>query len=186
MVQARGSLPLFCRAGHSPSALYLGVAEPWPTCSQGGSREAAPPTRGGGADMEGGKRQMCFPRGLNLGASSSRWQRPGLSQQQVTRGWCAWTGGPASGSSERMEGHWGHCLASSVLKGVHVKGQGPQPPPAASPRLRVPDGPAYGGLLAGATAEVLRRGQGRDNPLPHLPQWTWLRSRPNATLKRED
>lgn len=124
---------------------------------------------------------MCFPHGLNLGASSSRWQRPGLSQQQVTRGWCAWTG-----SSERMDGHWGRCLASSLLKGVHVKGQGPQPPPAASPRLRVPDGPASGGLLAGATAEVLRRGQGRDNPLPHLPQWTWLRSRPNATLKRED
>lgn len=89
-----------------------------------------------------------------------------------------------------MEGRGGHCLTSSVLRGVHVKGQGCRPPPAASPRSAalgsVPGGPAYGGLLAGATAEVLRRGQRRGNTLPHLPQWTWLRSRPNATLKRED
>lgn len=98
--------------------------------------------------------------------------------------------GQASGSSERMEGRRGCCLASSVLRGVHVKGQGPRLPPVASPRSAalglVPDSPAYGGLLAGATAEVLRRGQGRGDTLPRLPQWTWLRSRPNATLKRED
>lgn len=79
-----------------------GGAEPWPTCSQGGCQQAAPLTGGGGAGMEGGKRQVgnvllrgCQPRpgvALNPGASSSHWQRPGLSQQQVTRGWCAWAG----------------------------------------------------------------------------------------------
>lgn len=78
-----------------------------------------------------------------------------------------------------MEGRWGCCLASSVLRGVHVRGQGPRLPPVASPRSAAlglgPDSPACGGLLAGAPAEVLRR-----------PQWTWLRSRPNAALKRED
>lgn len=98
-----------------------------------------------------------------------------------------WGGGPES--SEHVDGHWGRCLASSVPRGVLVKGQGPLATACGQPRAQGPDRPADGGLLAGATAEVFRRRQGRGDPslpLP-LPHGTSFCSRPNATpSKRED
>ena len=69
---------------------------------------------------------MTPPRGSpNLG-TCFHWQRPGLCPSgERCRGRCARAGGVSGlGSSERVEGHGGHCLASSVLKKVQVREQG--------------------------------------------------------------
>lgn len=135
----------------------------------------------------------ALPRGgPNLGASSC-WRRPGLcpSSGWVPQGWYVGTGGGGGlGSSERVEGHGGYCLASSVLKRVQVKGQG-RPLAAACEQLQVcsaglrgPDSPALWrlGLVLLLTSS---EGKGEEGTLSP-PQWTWFCSRPNATpWKRE-
>lgn len=187
--------------------MYPGVAEPRLTCSQGGCYTGCSPQLGGGC-RHGRRGDRRARRAVfSSGAAALPWGGPNLGPSASLCGGCAvsaagshpeagvcrqagrWGGGPES--SEHVDGHWGRCLASSVPRGVLVKGQGPLATACGQPRAQGPDRPADGGLLAGATAEVFRRRQGRGDPslplpLP-LPHGTSFCSRPNATpSKRED
>lgn len=169
-----GSPTLLVRAHSRPPPVltcrgYTLSTVPWVDRGAARAFPRPPPDRrhpdgGGSADAEGGKR---WTKRTGIVFCRDRRPRPGAAQisepastgrgrgsvqavNDALRPLCAGSGVSGLGSRERVEGHGGHCLASSVLKKVQVREQGALwlLPTAGSgvcsAGLGEPDGPAQG------------------------------------------
>lgn len=130
--------------GRSPQHRTLGWQSPGLHVPKEAARQAAPPNwewgcRQGRWEETDKKRSPQGLPGLPCSAfvpelpPSSGKGRGSVQAVGDAPGQCEQAGGP--GSSERVEGHWGPCLTSSVLKGVRVKGQGPPATACSQPQV---------------------------------------------------
>lgn len=128
---------LTCQASTLSTVPWVDRAVAW--VFPGRLLDRGSPNGGGGADMEGGKRRM---KRTGIALCGGCRPHPGVAQISEPppvgrgRGSVQAVGGCPEvgmrgqvgqvvwGSSERAEGHGGHCLASAGLKRVQVKGQG--------------------------------------------------------------